>query len=89
MPVYLRAMLARFFRHDSCSKRLDKLEDELRRLQRQLADAEDYITRLSGRVLKRIDRAERAEEPSQPAREAPAEKAARSTLLAMAKARRA
>lgn len=63
--------MAWFFRHESCSKSLAALRDRIETLERQqktlaqdTKDAEDYIQRLSARVLKRLDRAkEPAAEP--------------------------
>lgn len=51
--------MAWFFRHNSCSKEVSELRDELKTLKRQMGDLEDYVARLSGRVLKRIERQEK------------------------------
>lgn len=63
--------VAWFFRHLFCNCDTAELRDQLLTLQgkvttlsRQVADAEDYVERLSGRVLKRLDRAKvQTEEP--------------------------
>lgn len=62
-------LLARFFRHESCSKkhsaaldRIETLERQVKQFARDVADCEDYINKLSARVLKRLDRAKPAEE---------------------------
>jgi len=65
-------MLARFFRHDSCSKRLSIVEDrcatvegQVRRLEADYLDLWDRVQRQVGRLVKRADREQAArEEPT-------------------------
>jgi len=66
-------MLARFFRHDSCSKKLrdllekvETVEGQLRRLDADFRDLWDRFLRFEGRLKKRAAREDTEAAPEKP-----------------------